>query len=389
MDRVAYRERVLALLPGLRDRARECEELRRIPDASVKELEESGLLRAVQPQRWEGFELSPLALYEASELVASACPSTGWFLGVIGVHNWQLALFPEEAQHDVWGRDTAARICSSYVPTGQVENVDGGFRLSGRWPFSSGCDHCSWVFLGGFVRRDGESTVLRTFLLPRADFEIEDNWFVAGLSGTGSKQVVVDGAFVPEYRTHSLVDAFHIASPGQAVNPGPLYRLPFGTVFAFGIAAPAVGAAQGAYDAYTATMREKRMAGGPLRLADDPFAQHRLSHAEAEIATARSELEQTFEQFGALVDAGEEIPMRRRSRARFTAANVVQRCVRAVDLLFEASGGRGIFLDSPIQRYFRDIHAMRAHAANNPDRNAQIFGFSELNPEQPPMDLFL
>lgn len=389
MERAEYADRVRALLPGLRERARECEELRRLPDATVKEFEESGLLRALQPARWDGFELPPLALYEGVELVASACPSSAWFFGVVAVHNWQLALFPEAAQQEVWGENTAARISSSYAPTGKVENVDGGFRLSGRWSFSSGCDHCSWVFVGGLVRREGEPTVLRTFLVPRSDYEIDDNWFVAGLSGTGSKEIVMEGAFVPEHRSHSLVDAFHLDSPGQASNPGPLYRLPFGTVFSFGIAAPAIGAAQGAYDAYTATMREKRMAGGPGRLADDPFAQHRLSHAEAEISAARLELKGTFEHFSALIDAGEEIPLRLRTRARFTAANIVQRCVRAVDLLFEASGGRAIFLDSPIQRFFRDIHAMRAHAINNPDRSAQLFGASELNPDQPPKDLFL
>lgn len=389
MDREAYVERVRELLPGLRERARECEDLRRIPDATVKAFDEAGLMRVVQPARWSGYELSPMALYEGAALVATACPSSAWFLSVVGVHNWQLALFPDAAQEDVWGEDTGVRISSSYAPTGRVEVLDEGFRLSGRWSFSSGCDHCDWVFLGGLVRREGQPAEMRTFLLPRSDYAIDDTWFVAGLSGTGSKDIVVDGAFVPEHRTHSFVDAYNLDSPGQATNSGPLYRLPFGCVFVFGISAPAIGAAQGAFDAYRTSMREKRMAGGAVKLADDPFAQRRLSEAAGEISAARSALEGTFETLCALAEAGESIPLELRTRARFNSANIVERCVRSVNILFEASGGRAIFLDSPIQRFFRDVHAMRAHAANNPDRAAQIFGFSELNPGEPPMDLFL
>jgi len=389
VDRESYVERVRELLPGLRERASECEELRRIPDATVKEFDEAGLMRAVQPARWGGYELSPMALYEGAAVVASACPSSAWFLSVVGVHNWQLALFPDAAQEDVWAEDTGVRISSSYAPTGRVEVVDEGFRLSGRWSFSSGCDHCDWVFLGGLVRREGQPGEMRTFLVPRSDYAIDDTWFVAGLSGTGSKDIVVEDAFVPEHRTHSLVDAYNLDSPGQATNSGPLYRLPFGCVFAFGISAPAIGAAEGAFDAYRANMREKRITGGALKLADDPFAQRRLSDAAGEIGAARSELEGTFEALCRLAEAGEPIPLELRTRARFNSANIVKRCVRAVDTLFEASGGRAIFLDSPMQRFFRDIHAMRAHFANNPDRAAQIFGFSELNPGEPPIDLFL
>ena len=389
MNGETYLERVRELLPGLRERARECEELRRIPDTTVKQFDEAGLLRAVQPARWDGYELSPLVLFQGAALVASACPSSAWFLSVVGVHNWQLALFPDAAQEEVWGQDTGVRISSSYAPTGKVEVLDEGFRLSGRWSFSSGCDHCDWVFLGGVVRREGKPSEMRTFLLPRSDYAIDDTWFVSGLSGTGSKDILVEGAFVPEHRTHSLVDAYNLDSPGQANNPGPSYRLPFGCVFAFGISAPAIGAAEGAFDAYRSYMREKRLTGGVLKLSEDPFAQRRLSQAAGEIGASRSELESTLATLCALAEAREPIPLELRTRARFNSANIVQRCVRAVDTLFEASGGRAIFLDSPMQRFFRDVHAMRAHAANNPERAAQIFGFSELNPGEPPIDLFL
>ncbi|MFP6815728.1 MAG: acyl-CoA dehydrogenase family protein, partial [Pseudomonadales bacterium] len=151
---------------------------------------------------------------------------------------------------------------------------------------------------------------------------------------------------------------------------------------------PAIGAATGAFEAYRSSMRKKisaRRAGS----ADDPFAHKRISEASSEISAARGELKQTWEAAWEMVQAGKSIPVDFRTRARWTSANIVQRCVRAVNILFEASGGHAIFLDHPMQRYFRDIHAMRAHAINNPDSASQLFGFAELHPGEPPKDLFV
>ena len=385
----AYLENVRALVPALRSRAAECESLRRLPDATLADYRTSGFLRALQPRRWGGFELSPLTFFQAAAEVAAACPSSAWFLSVVGIHNWQLGLFPEQAQKDVWGNDSSVLISSSYAPTGKVERVDGGFRLSGRWSFSSGCDHCQWVFLGGVAPSDGPIPDMRTFLVPRSDYEIIDNWHVTGLCGTGSKDIVVKSAFVPEYRTHRFADAYLFQNPGQAVNTGPIYRLPFGSLFAFCISVPAIGAARGALDSYRSYMQKKVAAYDGSKVADDPFAQRRLSEAAVEIDAADSEVRSTWGTICALAEAGDPIPLNLRARARWTAANIVLRGVRAVDLLFEASGGRALFLDNPIQRYFRDIHAMRAHALNNPDRASQIFGYSELHPGTPPPDFFL
>jgi 3-hydroxy-9,10-secoandrosta-1,3,5(10)-triene-9,17-dione monooxygenase len=389
MDREAYLDRVRSVIPGLRERAAVCEELRRLPDETFKEFQEGGLMRVVQPKRWGGFELDPLTLYQAAAETAAACPSSAWFLAVVGVHNWQLGLFPDQAQEDVWGDDTSALISSSYAPTGSVERVDGGFRLSGRWSFSSGCDHCQWVFLGGIAPSDGPAPDVRTYLLPRSDYEIVDNWHVAGLAGTGSKDIVVHGAFVPEHRTHRFIDAYNFQSPGQAVNTGPLFRLPFGGVFAYCIAVPAIGAARGAFEAYRTQMREKLAVYDGSKVADDPFAQMRLAEAAAEIDAAWAEVRAIWEPMWTYAEAGEPIPMELRARARWNAANVVRRGLRAVDRLFEASGGRALFLDNPIQRFFRDVHAMRAHAFNNPEKASRIFGFAELHPGQAPPDFFL
>src|SRR4030095_12936983 len=207
MDDETYLRNTRQLSQACRGRASECDSLRRVPDETFESFQRSGLLRALQPRRWGGFELSPLTFFEAVAEVGAACPSSAWFLSVVGIHTWQLGLFPEQAQRDVWGKDTSVLISSSYAPTGKVERVDGGFRLSGRWSFSSGCDHCQWVFLCGIAPGDGLAPDMRTFLLPAADYRIIDNWHVAGLAGTGSKEIALAGALVPEQRSPLVLAA--------------------------------------------------------------------------------------------------------------------------------------------------------------------------------------
>src|SRR5262245_30727333 len=165
MDAESYLGQVRSLLPSLRERAFECETLRRVPDETIKEFHARGLLRALQPKRWGGLELDPWTFYEAVADVASACASSGWVLGVLGVHNWQLGLFADEAQRDVWGTDSSVQVSSSYAPTGKVERVTGGFQVSGRWSVSSGCDLADWVFLGRVAPGDGPFPDLRTYLV--------------------------------------------------------------------------------------------------------------------------------------------------------------------------------------------------------------------------------
>jgi 3-hydroxy-9,10-secoandrosta-1,3,5(10)-triene-9,17-dione monooxygenase len=386
-------DRARALAPVLRDRAAACEENRSVLPQTVADFEAAGFYRILQPAAHGGYEMHPMALYRVAMELAKGCPSSAWCLCLVGVHNWEMALLDPQAARDVWGADDSARISSSYGPFGRVERVDGGFMVSGRWPWSSGCDHCQWVFLGGVAPSDGRARTplpdMRTFLVPRSDYQIIDNWHVAGLSGTGSKDIVVEDAFVPEHRTHRFADAYMLQNPGQAVNDGTIFRLPFGCIFSFCIAVPAIGAARGALDAYRAYMQKKVAAYDGSKVADDPFAQRRLSEAAAEIDAAESEVRFTWETICARAEAGETIPLDLRARARWSAANIVLRGVRAVDLLFEASGGRALFLDNPIQRYFRDVHAMRAHALNNPDKASQIFGYAELHPGAAPPDFFL
>lgn len=373
--------RARALAPTLAARAAEAEALRRLPDQTVAELREAGLFRMLQPSRWGGHEVEPGIFFEVQQLIAAACPSTAWVLGVVAVHSWQLALFPLAAQEEVWGKDPTALISSSYAPTGKVTREPGGYRISGRWSFSSGCDHCSWVFLGGFVPPEpgkNRPPDMRTFLLPRSDYKIEDTWHVAGLKATGSKDILVDGVFVPEHRTHRLIDGFKRSSPGNEVNPAPLYRLPFGQIFVRSVSTSAIGAAQGALDAYCAAAAQRVAAGDGSKVAEDPTTQVVAARAAATIDEVRLVLQRNFTEMMAAVRANQDLPLERRVRYRFDSSNAVERCVAAVDALFTASGGRAIFLGHPLLRYFLDVHAARAHYANNPDKPARNSGGVQL-----------
>jgi 3-hydroxy-9,10-secoandrosta-1,3,5(10)-triene-9,17-dione monooxygenase len=383
-----YLGRVRDLVPAVRERASRTEQLRRMPDETFADFQEAGLFRALQPKRYGGYELDPGIFYQAVAEVAAACGSSGWVLGVLGVHNWHLAIMPPQAQQDVWGDDDSIQLSTSLAPTGTVERVDGGFRLSGRWSFSSGCDFCQWAVLGGTAPpAEGASARppdARVFLVPREDYRIEDNWHVIGLCGSGSKDLVVDGAFVPEYRTHSYQDAFDLKHPGCAINDAPLYRLPFALIFRYGITSPAIGAAQGALDAFCEQTGRRVNVMDQSRAAEDPFTQQRLADSAAEIAAAHERMLGNFAAMMALVRAGRDIPLEQRARYRWDAGKAIAWSVAAVDRLFEASGGRALFLDSPIQRAWRDVHAMRAHAGNSPEKSAIVFARSELG--LPPTD---
>jgi 3-hydroxy-9,10-secoandrosta-1,3,5(10)-triene-9,17-dione monooxygenase len=364
------------MVPALAERAVRAEQDRRIPKETIADFKEAGFFRALQPQRYGGYELDPQVFFDLQATLAEGCMSSGWVFGVVGVHNWQLALFDPRAQEDVWAKDSAVLIASSYMPRGQVTQIDGGFRFSGRWGFSSGVDHADWLFLGGIVPSGNGSGApdYRTFLLPRADISINDNWYTFGLRATGSKEVIVQEAFVPEYRTHRAIDGFAGTSPGLSINPAPLYKLPFGQIFVRAVSTASLGALAGALNLFREYGSKRVSTNDFSRTAEDPAAALAAADAALAIDDMRLVLHRNFAAMMEKLTRGEGLELNDRIHYRYQSAAVAGRCAEHIDRLLHACGGQGIYNGNSIGRFFVDIHAARLHYANNAEKFGRNFG---------------
>ncbi len=374
MNRVEYQKRLEAAIPSIAARAEEAEELRKIPAETIEELRESGLLKALQPQRYGGFELDPIDLYRASARIGEVCGSTAWVFGILGVHPWQLGLFPDRAQAEVWRDDDTVLVSSTYAPVGQVTRGDGGYRLSGQWPWSSGADHCDWVMLGGVEMSDPTKPDMRTFLLPRSDYQIVDTWHSVGLKGTGTNDILVEDAFIPDHRTLSFEDTSRCDCPGNAVNPHPIYRLPFASVFSSAIAAAAMGIARGGLERYRTVLLERFKIAYGEAAREDPHAQVKLAQATSILDAGWLQLERNITELTESVVRGEPAETLPRARLRHDQAYAVTRAIETINLCFDASGGAALRTHDPLQRFWRDLNAARHHAINEYERAAILYG---------------
>jgi 3-hydroxy-9,10-secoandrosta-1,3,5(10)-triene-9,17-dione monooxygenase len=384
-------ERAKSLGPVLRERAAETNELRRLPDATWQDLLGSGIIRGLQPARWGGGEVHPREFYSAVMEVARAEGCAGWVAGIIGVHPWQTALYAEKTQQEMWAEDPTIMNSSSYAPTGKAERVSGGYRLSGRWSFSSGCDHCRWVNLGaiagGLELNGRELPDFRSYLLPRADYRIDDNWHVAGLAGTGSKDIVVDNAFVPEHRSMSHWDlTLGRPMPGWEINDGPLYRLPFATVFINTLTAAVLGASAGFLEAFIESSRD-RNSGMGIKMTEDACCLQLVAEASYAIKSSTLSFLNDCDEMMKSTEAGERLTLERRAEFRYQTTRSAQLAAHAVEGLFEQAGGRAIFLDHPLQRKYQDIKGMIHHTAMNPNPPARLYGSALF--DLPVFDMFL
>ncbi len=350
--------RAEALIPVLRERAPQAEQLRRLPDETIADLHSSGLFRMLQPARVGGSELPYRALFELTAVIGQGCGSTAWVLGNLAAHHWLLGMWHPEAQDEIWGESPDSLISSALAfARGRARRVEGGYRLSGRWPFSSGIDPSAWNMFGAVVSDEetGQSEH-RMFLVPASDYTIIDTWQVIGLAGTGSKDVEVADVFVPAYRTLATERIKGGPNRGSELNPGTLYKLPAVSLFAFAIAGVSLGIARGAIRHFAETTRNRLSAYTGKNLADFTNIQVHLDEATR------------------ITEAGVVPSIEQRARYRRDGAFAATLCTRAVDLLFTATGGAAIYERNPIQRAFRDVHAANAHYVLTWDVNGAIYG---------------
>jgi alkylation response protein AidB-like acyl-CoA dehydrogenase len=372
MGREALLARARALVPILRERAVETEQLRRLPDETLRDFREAGLIGLMKPQKFGGPEVRMDLAMEVTAELARGDGSAAWVWVILTCHDPLAAFFPERAQEEFWA-DPEALMASSFAPTGKAEPVDGGYRLSGRWSYCSGIDAAGWVMLGAVTGMTGPVPQMAYLLVPRGDFTVIDDWHVVGLRGTGSKSAVVDGAFVPAHRALNLADAAGGTAPGGKVHPSPLYRTPMMAFFPFFIASPAAGIARGGLEAFIAEMNERQMATGGA-MAKLPTVWLRIAEASALIDAADLLYKRSLRETMDLILAGETLSLEHRARSRRDQTYAIVLAKRAIELLVAVEGARGLRQDHPVQRAWRDLQAVSAHLVAGWDAPALTYG---------------
>jgi resorcinol 4-hydroxylase (FADH2) len=372
--------RARALVPEIRALAEETERNRTISPHIVTRIRDAELLRTTRPREFGGFAYDAVVALEIALAISAACASTGWAVNGALANGISFGHFPIETQRELWGDGADPFTCACFAPTGTAVPTEGGYVLNGNWSFASGCDHSSWIRLGAMItpagaapRHDGAF-----FLLPIGDVEIEDNWFVCGLSGTGSKNIIVRDAFVPKHRTLLFAETRSGRTPGAQHHENPLYRLPLLVLGATMLASTAVGAAGGALDAYLemTTGRKTRgaLAGGGLAMAEFATVQLRFAEASAAVETAEMILLADLKTAMQKLRSGEEITVADRIRCRRNQAYATKLAVEAVEALNASTGGYGLFLDNPVQRAWRDVNAVARHVSLNWDAVGTMYG---------------
>jgi 3-hydroxy-9,10-secoandrosta-1,3,5(10)-triene-9,17-dione monooxygenase len=359
--------RALELLPTLKERAARCEELRRLPDDTLRDFHDAELFRLQQPKRVGGAELEFTTIVTFGALLARACASTAWNWVNFAAHHMMLGMFPPRAQDEIWGRSPDALIASSFVfPAAKARKVKDGYVISGRWPFSSGVDPSEWNMLAGLAWLDENAPPeQRVFMLERSQYKVIDTWYAGGLRGTGSKDVEASEQFVPEHMTLAVADTKGGPTPGSAVNPGALYKMPVFALFPYMLSGVALGIAEGLIDGFNPGAG--RMTGA--RVAEIQSTQIRLAEATAYARASR------LVQLANCREAEAKLPdMKTKARYRLEGAYAVDWAVRAVDVMFGLYGAGGLYESSHVPRAFRDAHAVKQHFSFNTDIAGTTYG---------------
>lgn len=382
MTREDIAGRAESLVPTLRERAEKAEALRRMPDETVADLIAAGLTRTSQPARFGGSELGWDVICEASMMLGRGDASQAWVANVYAEHAFMVALFPDQAQQDVWGSNPEALISASISPVGnRIEAVDGGYVLDGRWPFASGVHHSDWTLLGDLVPSGDAPPRHLFFLVPRSDRKVVDDWYTAGMVGTGSASVMLTRVFVPTHRTLANDDVAAGSAPGARFNRHHLYRMPIFGFSNLALSSVPVGVAEAMIDEFAAFVA-RRAARKPAPPALEALCA-RLAESAAEVRAARLLILDVAKSNMDKLAGGAPLTAADGTRGLHQGAYACVLARRAAARLFEACGAHGIYLSNVMQRAFRDIFASTAHAGLNWDRNALNYGRMVVDDSRP------
>lgn len=379
--------RAEALVPTLRERAAATEADGRVSAEVAKMLIDAGFYNVAMPRRFGGYGMPPSVLWRITRQIGRGCGSTGWILGLIGVSPWLVGLFEEKAQVEVFGGG------NPIVPvmTGGVgrelqatSRLPAGYDISGTWHYGSGVDLCNWAIVMAPVASSGEQGDTRLFLVPKSELEIDHaSWNVLGMRGTGSKNVRINGAFVPAHRTISWSAAQRGEFPGKLINSDSMYRMPLNTLFAMSVVAPIVGAGAGAVDHAIEHLQSQVRARKGQERKGDLVSQIEIGHSAGALEMAYALLVADADELQAFAAAGRAFSVADRARYRLHCALISRTVLSAADRLFALAGGSLIQNGGALQRAFRDLHTMTTHFLMQPDITGEVYGRVLLGLELP------
>jgi len=376
---VSYDEamrRARDIVPVLRERAQASEDARVLTRDNEQLLHETGLFRFQQPKIFGGMELPFVALVDIVAEIGRGCPSTAWNVGNLGCHHWILGYYHPDTQHELWDANPDVLIASSIaLAAGRARKVDGGFSVSGRWPFSSGVDNSDWNMLAATVY-DGDKPVdSRLCVVPKSDYQIVDTWDAMGMGATGSKDVAASDVFVPDRRgSHSAPTRGGFDHPGAALNKGALYGIPIVAASSHPLAPAALGAAEGAYEIFLASMAKRAGTYTGAKVADFQAVQIKVARARSLIDAARHLLRQSAIAFDDYARRGATPDLETKLRFRAHSAFAVGQSREAVETLWSCYGAQGLYRRDPLQRHLRDVIAIAQHFSFNFDIAGAAYG---------------
>ena len=383
-----FLDRAESLIPFLLSRSDKTEKSRRLNKEVKKVLQDNGLFKVMQPKRYGGLELDHLLLFDIATLLAKGCPSTSWVYSNLAIHSSMLGYFDQKAQNDVWNTCHYNLVCMSVIyPAGHATKVNGGFKLSGNWPFCSGIDDSQWNIVAAIVENEEiQNKKKRLFLVPKSDYQIIDTWDAIGLTGTGSHNVVMNDRFVPDHRTLTEVRTRNGDSPGTKVNTNPLFRIPMQSISSSVMAGVGLGTAKGALDHFINETQNRISTYSGQNSMALQNVQICISDSSARVDMAelllRSNIRDAIDQINKGVLPNQKSKVRWRRDCAFAISN----CYEAINMLFNTSGGSALYKSNPMSRYFRDMQAIASHIAYNTQASGAIYGSNILGLDNDDLD---
>jgi 3-hydroxy-9,10-secoandrosta-1,3,5(10)-triene-9,17-dione monooxygenase len=368
-------ERAGAMIPFLREMADKTNAMRRPTEEVRLRLKADGVARLWQPRRYGGAEGSLVQGAEILRLLGRGCGSTAWITAQNIQHNLMLGNWSEQAQDEIWGATPDALVSGILIPgLGKARKVEGGYELTGRWPFVSGCEIADWIIFTGDCEIDGVDTELH-FVIPRSQVEILDTWYTIGLRGSSSHDCVVKDVFVPAHRAVTLEDLKGLGnSPGSRVNTGWLYRVPLYALFGCFIGSAPLGVAEAAVDYYIENARKRASTMSKSSIASFTTQQVKVADAKTSVLSAWQIIRSTLEEMETIMSRDGTTTAEDRTRFRAAATFAGRLASNAVNVVLEAGGGGVIYERNPISRCASDMLVANRHITQTWDVNGANYG---------------